>query len=381
MLLFKKLVRFLKVTKLFVFDYVVPLKKKKSKTKTLLIVKTDAIGDYILFRNFLQNIRISKKYKDYHITLCGNNLWKDLAIQLDCNFVDEWIWLDRKLFTTNTTYRKNFLTSINNYSFETAINPTRSRYIEIDDAIISATKASFKIGRSGDLSNIPFIYQWLSKNIYDQLITESTSEIFEYLTNKHFIEQLLHVEILNKFPVIDIEKTSTQKYIVIIPGSGEKVKQWSPVNFIEICSHLNKKTHFEIYIVGSQPDSELANLIINKCPSITFINFCGKTTLIELTEILANAEFVFGNDTGPIHISAALKRPTLSLMNGIHFGRFGPYPQAADWIKYIYPEYIQKNLSLKFEEFKSLYKHNTPYSVNQITPSFVIDFIDRFLKL
>ena len=53
---------------------------KKYIPGTLLIIKTDAIGDYILFRNFLSEVRNLSLYKNYKIILCGNELWKDIAL-------------------------------------------------------------------------------------------------------------------------------------------------------------------------------------------------------------------------------------------------------------------------------------------------------------
>ena len=57
--------------------------KKVSNSKNLLIVKMDAIGDYILFRNFLKAIKEDKKYSKYKITLCGNSVWKDISEKFD----------------------------------------------------------------------------------------------------------------------------------------------------------------------------------------------------------------------------------------------------------------------------------------------------------
>ena len=61
---------------------------------TLLLLRLDSIGDYILFRNFIRALKESKKYKDYKITLCGNSRWKDLALHLDKQYITEYIWVD-----------------------------------------------------------------------------------------------------------------------------------------------------------------------------------------------------------------------------------------------------------------------------------------------
>src|ERR1700761_7079681 len=68
------------------------LAKFRSPQKRLLIIKTDAIGDYILFRNFLEVVRSSEAYKDYKIHLLGNVLWSDLALKYDSRFTDEFIF-------------------------------------------------------------------------------------------------------------------------------------------------------------------------------------------------------------------------------------------------------------------------------------------------
>ncbi len=99
------------------------------KPKTLLIVKLDAIGDYLLFRNFLEDIRKSKKFANYHITLCGNIIWKELAEAFDKSYVDEFIWIDKKKLTIEKSYRKLTLQHIKDKGFEIAFQPTFSREI------------------------------------------------------------------------------------------------------------------------------------------------------------------------------------------------------------------------------------------------------------
>ena len=42
------------------------------KPKSLLLIRLDAIGDYILFRNFIEELKKDEKYKHYSITLLGN---------------------------------------------------------------------------------------------------------------------------------------------------------------------------------------------------------------------------------------------------------------------------------------------------------------------
>ena len=69
------------------------------KQKSLLLIRLDAIGDYVLFRNFIQILKNSEKYKDYSITLVGNPIWKNLSEEIDISFIDRFIWLERDSFS------------------------------------------------------------------------------------------------------------------------------------------------------------------------------------------------------------------------------------------------------------------------------------------
>ncbi len=65
--------------------------KPTIKQNTMLLVRLDLIGDYILFRNFIEIIRKSQKYSNYRIVFCGNIIYRDLAESLEASFIDEFI--------------------------------------------------------------------------------------------------------------------------------------------------------------------------------------------------------------------------------------------------------------------------------------------------
>lgn len=64
--------------------------------RRVLIVRLDAIGDYILWRNCLGFLRRSRKYRDAHITVFGNPAWRSLAEAFDAGIADEWLWAERR---------------------------------------------------------------------------------------------------------------------------------------------------------------------------------------------------------------------------------------------------------------------------------------------
>src|SRR6185295_16195827 len=92
-----------------------------TKKNTLLVVRIDSIGDYILFRNFIQELKNSEKFRNYKITLCGNTWWKDLAEKLDADYIDAFMWVDYAKMTEDT-YRFNLYKKIFLSRFHTVIH-------------------------------------------------------------------------------------------------------------------------------------------------------------------------------------------------------------------------------------------------------------------
>ena len=89
----------------FIIDSIINLlypTKKARQNKSLVILRNDAIGDYLLFRDFLRVIR--KEYSNYHVTLIGNIVFQDIALCLDKTYIDKFIWIDNKKFRKNIVF-------------------------------------------------------------------------------------------------------------------------------------------------------------------------------------------------------------------------------------------------------------------------------------
>ena len=104
-------------------------------TKHLLIIKTDEIGDYILFRNLFKAIITSSKYKSYQFTIIGNQAWKSLYDEFDKDLPCNVIWLNKGKFKKNLSYRFQFLRRIRDLKTSEVINCIFSRSMLWDDAL------------------------------------------------------------------------------------------------------------------------------------------------------------------------------------------------------------------------------------------------------
>jgi len=309
-------------------------KKKKAKNRKLLIIRIDAIGDFIIFSPMLKYYR--KLYPNYKITLLINEINKELAERF--NFVDEIITIDRKKTKNSIFYLANTLIKLNKKAFDIVIYPTYSRE-PIGDLLVKASGAKEKIGFNGDLSNISKEEKQKNNQYYTKLINPEPGIKLETERNKEFIESLDKIVVNNYIPFFNPSSSDEKKAIgllnknglkkvnkfvvICIGGLGNK-RKWPLQKYCKIIDYLKKRKSVEIVICGSKNDQ------VNACTleNITnhyITNITGKTSLPVLAAILKKSLLYIGNDTGPAHLSAAVENPTICIMGGGHFGRFFPY--------------------------------------------------------
>lgn len=369
-------------------DHLAIRKSKSFNPKTLLLVRMDVLGDYILFRNFIEILRNNDSFKDYHITFVGNKSLKDIVVHLDKTFINNFIWIDREKFVLNPFYRFKLLRDISKNSYEIALNPQFSREFFHSDTIIKAVNAKIKIGYDSDLNNQDRWQKNISDKYYSKLIPAKEDVLFEFYRNKIFFESILNTSLDIKKPQIHIDdelSIENSDYIIICPGARVNFKQWSPKYFAEIATYLIEKHGTDIIIIGSKDEIEISNSLIShldKKDKIT--NLTGKLSIVEVLKIVKSSRLVIVNDTGIAHISIALETPTLVISNGNHFSRFFPYPdEISKNLKVLLPSKLIE-LTNSPEVLKKKYKYLKYYSdfdINEISPADVKNAIDNMLDI
>jgi heptosyltransferase I len=108
--------------------------------------------------------------------------------------------------------------------------------------------------------------------------------------------------------------------VVMFPDSRRKEKEWP--GFYELTTRLlAERPDLHVVWAGSHgPEPSL------DWPEARFTNLVGRTPLEELPTLLHAARLVVCNDSGPMHLAAALHRPVVALFGPTDHNRFGPYP-------------------------------------------------------
>ncbi len=120
-----------------------------------------------------------------------------------------------------------------------------------------------------------------------------------------------------------------EQYAVLLCGGSAPSKRWPPACFAQLAQALFQHYQLTPIILGAGATEEgLASQIMDSCgPAAGLINLTGRTNLLEMTELLRHAHMIIGNDSGPLHIAAALGRPTIGIYGPTNPAKVGPYGQ------------------------------------------------------
>jgi heptosyltransferase-2 len=99
---------------------------------------------------------------------------------------------------------------------------------------------------------------------------------------------------------------------VFCPGAEYgPAKRWPVAYFAELAQRL-RSSGFTIWLVGSSKDKEIADRIVT-LGNRACRNLCGSTELSDAIALLSCATLVISNDSGLMHLAAALDRPMLAI--------------------------------------------------------------------
>jgi ADP-heptose:LPS heptosyltransferase len=321
--------KFLMPAFFLLFDQIILFKYQKINRKGLLLVRLDAIGDFLIWTNVASEYKLA--YPDEKVILIANQYWAQLAKKFP--HFDEVFEVDIIKFTNKLNYRKKILTTIYNLNVKIAIQPTFSRSSITGDSIIRASNALEKVAPKGDSNNTISFY----KNIFDKFYTKIIDinidkHESEFIRNAKFIQNTISTNYTSKIQYIPIlgelneDLKITNDYCIIFPGASSIGKQWSAENFIALINKILNIYKIKIYLCGSNLEFKKCQYILNSINSEDVFNFAGKTNLWEFVEFIRNSKFLISNDTSASHIAPLVNTPSICILGGGHFGRFHPYP-------------------------------------------------------
>ena len=117
------------------------------------------------------------------------------------------------------------------------------------------------------------------------------------------------------------------RYAVLLVGGTEVSKMWPADRLAELAGMMTSDYDMDAVLVGvGSVEAAAGEHVVRNCGA-NVVNLVDRTDLAELVALLSDAAVVVGNDSGPLHIAAALGRPTVGIYGPTDPSVVGPYGQ------------------------------------------------------
>lgn len=300
--------------------------KPSIRVKNILLVRTDRIGELVLSVPAILAVR--RHFLSAKITVVANPSSSE-AIE-GAPFIDSIINFDPKKDYTGFLGWLSLFCLIKRSRFDLVIIFNPSKLFNIL-TFLACVPVRVGYDRKAGLL--------LTHKIQDK----------KYLCDKHEIEYNLDligtigIKISDKnlyFPldvsaeieINDILKENNIEegdfLIAIHPATSNPEKMWPPDRFAQICDKLSEEFKVKIVLVGGREEQMTSDDLKSKMRNAV-LDLTGALSLKELGCLLRRCLFLISNDSGPVHISAAVGTPAIVFFGEKRPGgssrRWGPY--------------------------------------------------------
>ena len=118
-------------------------------------------------------------------------------------------------------------------------------------------------------------------------------------------------------------------HLVLAAGAAYgAAKRWPEENFRVVADYWLRHGGV-VSVVGSTAERGVGNLVLKGLPAERSFNLCGKTSLNQLMLLLKGAALCVANDSGVMHLAAAMGRPGVAVFGSTDYSATGPI--GANW--------------------------------------------------
>jgi ADP-heptose:LPS heptosyltransferase len=276
--------------------------------KSILIIRTAYLGDVVMTLPLLKPLK--KRFPEAKIAFLTANSAKDVLINNP--YVDEILCYDPSWFYPSSPKKQGFfIKDFRKRSFDLVIEARG----DIREILYLAypLKSRYRVG-------FGFGGGWF-------LLTH----VVPYTEVKHKLEY--HLDIADflgcKRDDLDwgIYLTKDEKerakeildlkgihgpFIAAHPGARHELRQWFLERYASLYDRITAELGIPIVIVGSPGERDLADSIARSMRTKPH-NLAGRANLRELAGLLSRAALFICNNSGPMHIAASMKTPTVVL--------------------------------------------------------------------
>lgn len=292
------------------------------KTMTILLSRTDSIGDVVLTLPMAGVLK--GNFPEAKVLFLGRTYTKSVVEA--CEHVDEFINYD-ELLKLNEKDQLNFIKDSN---IDMVIHVFPRKQIA---ALLKKARVPLRVGTRNRF------FHWFTCNKLVAL-SRKKSDLHESQLNIQLLAFLkiktdLSLKAIaqcygftrvkplsNELFLNTLDKNKVK--VILHPRSKGSAREWGLDNFTRLIHALPEK-NFQIFISGTKEDGKFLEAFLLQNPKA--IDITGKLTLEEFISFIQYCDVLVAASTGPLHIAAALGKKAIGLfapMRPIHPGRWSP---------------------------------------------------------
>jgi ADP-heptose:LPS heptosyltransferase len=175
--------------------------------------------------------------------------------------------------------------------------------------------------------------------------------------------------------VRDVPELSRDRWIGLQPGARWDNKRWPVPCFVDLVGRLSRShPGHRIVLFGGPEDRSLGQAVAQADPA-RCLDLTGRISLPGMIEAMRRVDLLVTNDTGPMHVAAALGKPVVALFGPTDPSRTGPYGQVEAALRAPQPPPCAPCL-------KAFCRHSEPLAcLHGITPAQVASAVSARLVL
>jgi len=135
--------------------------------------------------------------------------------------------------------------------------------------------------------------------------------------------QPLPLETARVMALLDKSGLRRKAFLAVHAGASFAGRRWQPERFAAVIDTISTETGLPVVLVGS-PDEAEANDKIMAAVRTPIVSLVGALSLETLPALLKEARLFLGNESGPMHIAAAVGTPVVGLFGLTNPIRWGP---------------------------------------------------------
>ena len=296
------------------------LKKHKSRSSTIFVLRNNGLGDLLCSTPMFESIKIKHPdsnlilgISEWHEDLLKENPYVDEIVRINAPWHNQFTGTKNVFKILKYIFLSNEIKNLKEKSIDTAIDVLGSPWASL---LFLNLKIPNRIGVKG----------------YDGGYMGCTSYI-HFDETRHITDASLECSKLigctppsDKKPQIYLTQqelyygkstwahNQIKKKIVIAPGGSFNEKCWPIKYYKQLIEKLDLE-NLQIIILGSQQDTDLG-VILERNKESSLQNLCGKCTVRQSASIVANADLVISNASFMMHVSASFDIPNIVLLGG-----------------------------------------------------------------